>query len=114
MKLKPGSAAWLDIRVKPAEHAKELPSLEFYDSGGNLVELHGSHAEIIALAVLGNLAGHPAFPYIYDGVKCGGGDKEFTQLDNNHSHYICVDDGSNGKFGSEVVRFFPPPSQPGI
>ena len=47
-------------------------------------------------------------PCKYDGKKANGEDgkpdqTEIAQLNANHSHYICVDNGQNGRFSTEVA-----------
>ena len=47
-------------------------------------------------------------PCKYDGKKANGEDgkpdrTEIAQLNANHSHYICVDNGQNGRFATEVA-----------
>ena len=58
--------------------------------------------------------GTTANPYLYKGGKMEGESPVGTKLDSNHSHYVLVDDGSNGAFGREInfrseLEVCPPP-----
>ena len=76
--------------------------LEFQDSEHNRYDLFASHRELIELAVFGNVLGNHDMPFEYNGEASLNNGSEFACLNPNHSHYICVDDGSKGKFGVEV------------
>ena len=46
----------------------------------------------------------PGRPFCYDGIAATPGDKsEMVTLNPNHSHYICVDNGTEGAFGVEIA-----------
>ena len=86
---------WMDIQVVNGR-------LEFQDSEHNRYDLFASHRELIELAVFGNVLGNHDMPFEYNGEASLNNGSEFACLNPNHSHYICVDDGSKGKFGVEV------------
>jgi hypothetical protein len=51
---------------------------------------------------VGNPRGSVENPYEYDGKKAGEEAGAGTPLDRNHSHYLFVDNNSNGQFGGEI------------
>jgi CRP-like cAMP-binding protein len=53
------------------------------------------------LAIPRDKKGSAENPFIYDG-KRKDGEKPGAGLDQNHSHYILLDDDSNGKWGTEI------------
>jgi len=72
-------------------------------------DMFASHRELIELAVFGDVLGHRDMPFPYRAEKDtttkhadGSALKELAPLDSNHTHYICIDDGSNGSFGVAV------------
>ena len=86
---------WMDIVV-----AKDR--LDFEDQEGNRYDLFASHRELIELAVFGNVLGNDDMPFEYTGRKTDD-EGEIAPLNPNHSHYICIDNGTTGQFGVEVA-----------
>jgi hypothetical protein len=91
---------WMDIVVTGQR-------LEFQDEVGNRYDLFASHRELIELAVFGNVLGNRDMPFEYDGSKQVPdaqvpAKSEIVKLNPNHSHYICVDNGTAGQFGVET------------
>eukprot|EP01047_Picozoa_sp_COSAG01_P036409 COSAG01_NODE_2844_length_6989_cov_41.950943_2_plen_1363_part_00 len=75
--------------------------LDFTDDTGKVYTLFASHRELIEMAVFEHVQGNRDMPFEYDGIATVGDNG--VGLNPNHSHYICVDNGTNGCFGVEVA-----------
>lgn len=82
--------------------------VEIYGQDGHRHDIFGSHRDMIELAVFHNVLGSRDMPFEYSGQTDSRGKhtdgsqlKELILLNPNHTHYLAVDDGSNGSFGTE-------------
>eukprot|EP01052_Picozoa_sp_SAG31_P019239 SAG31_NODE_1395_length_8516_cov_4.162885_6_plen_458_part_00 len=100
---------WLNVYCNDLTRSSHsMTSLQLFDDSGTEVKLYGGHFEFVEHVVLGHFLGSRDLPVNYDGQPLEpleAKNTELCKLDANHSHYICVDDGSRGTsgFGCEVA-----------
>eukprot|EP01050_Picozoa_sp_SAG11_P016094 SAG11_NODE_2155_length_3735_cov_2.677668_2_plen_907_part_00 len=91
--------AWLDVQVIDGGIKLKL--------GTKAIDLWVGHSMLLEMAIVGAFRGSADLPLVYDGKsREGEANLPFPcQFDANHSHYICVDDGTEkgAAFGCEVA-----------